>query len=137
MGLRILFVDDEPNMLEGMQRMLRSMRKDWRTAFAASGPEALEILGREPFDVVVSDMRMPGMDGAELLAAVKKRYPETVRIILSGHSDKEMVMKSVLPAHQYLSKPCDADTLEAGLDKAAALKELKNRPDWRMILPAA
>jgi len=134
MGLRILFVDDEPNMLEGMQRMLRSMRKDWRTAFAASGPEALEILGREPFDVVVSDMRMPGMDGAELLAAVKKRYPETVRIILSGHSDKEMVMKSVLPAHQYLSKPCDAGTLKATINRTCALRDLLTDEGLRLVV---
>jgi len=82
---RILFVDDEPNILAGLKRQLRSQRKEWEMAFAESGEAALDMLSETPFDVVVSDMRMPGMDGAELLNRVKERYPETVRIILSGH----------------------------------------------------
>jgi len=122
MGLKILFVDDEPKVLEGMQRMLRSMRQEWDTAFALSGSEALEILSREPFDVVVSDMRMPGMDGSQLLTEVKRRYPDIVRIVLSGQSDKEMVLKSVQPAHQYLTKPCDAEVLKSTIRQSCALR---------------
>jgi YesN/AraC family two-component response regulator len=105
MNLHILFVDDELNVLQGLQRMLRVMRHEWNMAFAQSGQEALDILSKESFDVVVSDMRMPGMDGAQLLNEVMKRYPQIVRIVLSGQSDREMVLKSVRPAHQYLSKP--------------------------------
>lgn len=60
---RILFVDDERNVLDGLRRMLRNMRKEWDMAFCQGGEEALDALGGEPFDVVVSDMRMPGMDG--------------------------------------------------------------------------
>jgi HD-like signal output (HDOD) protein len=134
MGLKILFVDDEIMVLEGMQRMLRSMRKNWQTAFAASGPEALAILDRESFDVVVSDMRMPGMDGAELLGQVKSQHPEIVRIILSGHSDKDMVMKAVLPAHQFLSKPCDADILTATINRTCALRDLLTDPALRLVV---
>ena len=75
MKKRVLFVDDEPKILDGLRRMLRVMRDQWDMAFVQSGPEALEILGKHRFDVIISDMRMPGMDGAELLLEVRKRHP--------------------------------------------------------------
>jgi putative nucleotidyltransferase with HDIG domain len=121
---RILFVDDEPNILAGLRRMLRSMRREWRMAFAQSGTEALAMLDETPFDVVVTDMRMPGMDGAELLQKVMESHPKTVRIVLSGQADREAILRAVGPIHQYLSKPCDADTLKATLIRACALDEL-------------
>ena len=71
---RILFVDDEPMVLKGLQRTLRKMRNDWEMAFASSSKEALDILEAEPYDVIVSDLRMPDMDGAQLLAEVKSRH---------------------------------------------------------------
>ncbi len=104
--------------------MMRSMRHTWEISTASSGPEALGILGREPFDVVVTDMRMPGMDGAQLLAEVKKRYPEIVRIVLSGQSDREMILKSVRPAHQYLAKPCSDEILKSAIERSCRLKDL-------------
>src|SRR5262249_34882778 len=103
---KILFVDDEPNILEGLQRMLRPMRQEWEVAFAESGPKALELLAAHAFDVVVSDMRMPGMSGAKLLTEVMHHHPQVVRILLSGYADNEVIYKSVGPAHQFLSKPC-------------------------------
>ena len=124
MKTRILFVDDEPNVLEGLKRMLRGKRHEWDLVFAGNGTEALEILEREPFDVVVSDMRMPGMDGAQLLTEVQKRYPLIVRIVLSGQSDREMIFKSVRPAHQYLTKPCEAETLISTIERSGLLREL-------------
>lgn len=145
MKVKILFVDDEPMVLQGLQRVLRPMRNEWETAFANSGPEALEKLSREPFDVIVSDMRMPGMDGGQLLTGVKKRYPHMVRIILSGQSDKSLVMKTVKPAHQYLAKPCDDATLKACLERARlvqgmlveeSLKGLISQIDTIPSLPA-
>ncbi len=122
-GKRILFVDDEPNILTGLQRMLRSMRGEWEMRFAQSGQEALQLLAEEPFDVVVSDMRMPGMDGAQLLGEVRNNFPQIVRIVLSGHSDQDLILKSVRPAHQYLSKPCDTDTLKLTIQRAEALRD--------------
>ena len=122
MKVNILFVDDEPLVLQGLQRVLRRLRDEWDIAFAHSGPEALEKLSREPFDVIVSDMRMPGMDGGQLLAEVKERYPHMVRIILSGQSERGMVMKTIKPAHQYLAKPCDDATLKACLGRARLLR---------------
>jgi HD-like signal output (HDOD) protein len=121
---KILFVDDEPNVLEGLRRMLHPMRGEWEMVFAGSGQEALDILGKGAFDVVVSDMRMPGMDGGELLTQIKNRYPHMVRIVLSGYAQQEMVLRSIGPTHQYLAKPCDAQTLKATVARACALREL-------------
>ena len=124
MKLKILFVDDEPHVLQGLQRMLRGMRHEWEILTAVSGPEALELLSRQPVDVVVTDMRMPGMDGNQLLREVKNRFPEAVRIILSGQSDRELVLKSVRPAHQYLAKPCNDEILKSTIERSCALRDL-------------
>ena len=131
---RILFVDDEPNVLDGLRRMLRPMRKEWEMAFAPGGEEALDALAEKHFDVVVSDMRMPGMDGAQLLTEVKQRHPEIVRIVLSGHSEKETVLRSVGPAHQYLAKPCDPEQLRKIITQACALRDLLSEDSLRMLV---
>jgi HD-like signal output (HDOD) protein/CheY-like chemotaxis protein len=121
---KVLFVDDEPKVLQGLQRMLRNMRNDWEMEFAENAIQALEILNGRQFDVVVADMRMPGLDGCRLLGKVKGLYPQIVRIILSGYSDREMILNSVRIAHQYLSKPCDADVLKSTISRACALRDL-------------
>ena len=100
-------------VLRGLRRMLHSMRKDWEMQFAGGAEEALAFLAANPFDVIVSDMRMPKMNGAELLNEVKKRYPKTIRIIFSGFADQELVMRCVGGTHQYITKPCEANTLIA------------------------
>ncbi len=110
-----LFVDDEPLVLSGLRRTLRSLRHDWEIHFCNSGREALELLAQEPFTVVVSDMRMPEMDGAALLNEVADRYPAMARIILSGHAELDAILRTIGPAHQYLSKPCDPRSLEGAL----------------------
>ena len=120
---KILFVDDEPLVLDGLQRMLRPMRAEWEMVFVKSGHEALELMSQTPFDVVVSDMRMPQMNGAELLAEVLKRYPQTVRLILSGHADKDLTLKCVGSTHQYLAKPCRPEDLKAAITRAGELKD--------------
>lgn len=123
MKKRVLFVDDERKILDGLQRMLRTLRHEWDMAFAVSGPEALEILDSGHFDIIVSDMRMPGMDGSQLLTQVRERHPEIIRIILSGYSDRETILRSVRVAHQYLNKPCDAETLRSTIARAGALRD--------------
>ncbi|HOT51753.1 MAG TPA: response regulator, partial [Candidatus Hydrogenedentes bacterium] len=120
----ILFVDDEPNVLDGLRRMLFPMQREWEMAFARSGAQALEQLEARHFDVVVTDMRMPGMDGSRLLAEVKKRHPDTLRFVLSGQSDSETLYRSVGEAHQFLSKPCKPALLKECVDRAFALREL-------------
>ncbi len=121
---RILFVDDEPKIVDGLRRMLHSMRKEWDMAFASNGREALEMMKKQPFDVVVSDMRMPEMDGTAFLNTVMGLYPQTVRFVLSGHSDKESMLRSIGPTHQFLSKPCDAEVIKNTVARAFALREV-------------
>src|ERR1035437_1130520 len=92
---RILFVDDQPSLLEGLQRMLRPQRARWEPMFASGGEAALRMLEASPFDVVVTGMRMPGMDGAQFLECVRDRFPGVVRIILSGYCEMESTLRAV------------------------------------------
>lgn len=128
--IRILFVDDETNILDGLRRMLRCMKHEWDMEFVENGLEALKLIEQEPFDVVVSDMLMPGMDGFELLTQVKQRYPMIVRIIFSGYLEREMILKSIKLAHQYLSKPCAAETL---ISKVKQSFELHDHLEWETL----
>ena len=121
---RILFVDDEPMVLKGLQRTLRKMRDAWEMTFASSAEEALTCLDEKSMDVIISDMKMPEMDGTQLLAEVKQRHPHMVRLILSGHVEQEATIKSVQFAHQCLSKPCDAEVLKQTLAKLFALRDI-------------
>jgi HD-like signal output (HDOD) protein/ActR/RegA family two-component response regulator len=104
--LILLLVDDEPNVLDGLRRLLRPLRKEWEVRTAGSGREALGLIAEEPPDVIISDMRMPEMDGAALLAIAKLQAPSAVRIVLSGQTDREAALRAVPVAHQFLSKPC-------------------------------
>lgn len=124
MKRNILFVDDNPDMLTSLKRMLRSMRKEWNMEFTGSGQEALEKLKGIPFDVVISDIRMPEMDGVELLSRIKELYPKIIRIALSGQSSREVVLRSIEPTHQFLAKPCDADVLISVVKRACELQVL-------------
>lgn len=131
---QLLFVDDEPKLLDGLKRSLRPMRHEWNMTFVTSGAEALRVLEQAPFDVVVSDMRMPEMDGAQLLNEVQQRYPQTVRIVLSGHSDQEMIYQSIAATHQYLAKPCESELLRVAVMRACALRELLGNGSLRRLV---
>jgi len=121
MKKRILFVDDEPMILQGLQRMLRPMRDEWDMAFVEGGERALAAMAEHRFDVVVTDMRMPVMNGAQLLTEVRNRYPMTVRLILSGHADNDLVAQCLGVAHQYISKPCDPEQLKSMIRNACLI----------------
>ena len=124
MILNVLFVDDETRILDAFRRQLRPMRKEWKVWCADSGDKALSLLRDNQIDVVISDMRMPGMDGATLLEYVAAKYPRTVRIVLSGHSDGQMASRAVRSAHQFLSKPCSFDHLKSTINQAIVLRDL-------------
>ncbi len=121
---RILFVDDQPNILAGMRRMLHVMKDEWEMTFCESGKEALTIMDKQTFDLIISDMMMPEMNGAQLLSEVAKRYPGMVRFILSGHSDRELILQSVGKAHQYIAKPCDSDMLKHYINSSFGLHHI-------------
>lgn len=131
---KILFVDDEIEILESMKRQLR---RRYTVVTAESGKEALEILKNDgPFSVVVSDMRMPVMDGIELLATIKEIYPDTVRMMLTGNADQETAIEAVNKGQifRFLNKPCSIPTLVTSLALAqrqyrlvTAEKELLNQ----------
>jgi response regulator RpfG family c-di-GMP phosphodiesterase len=118
MSEKILFVDDEPNVLSGYERQLR---KRYALETAPGGAEGLAALGaRGPFAVVVSDMRMPGMDGAEFLARCRERHPDAVRVLLTGYADVRQAIEVVNRGglFRFLTKPCPPDELAAVLDAA-------------------
>jgi len=120
----VLFVDDDPRVLQGLRRMLHAERHHWTLQFAASGREALACLERNSFDALVTDLRMPDMDGVELLTFAMERHPNVARIVLSGEIDPSAGFKAVRCAHQFIAKPCDADTLKTALTRAFALRRL-------------
>lgn len=119
---RILFVDDEPSMLRVLKMALRSMAGAWDMEFANSGADGLALVEQRAFDVVVTDMRMPGMNGAQLLNQVLRRHPQTIRIILSGYSDLSEVVNCVGLTHQFLEKPCSLDDLKNCLKRVTQVK---------------
>ncbi len=118
---RILFVDDEQHVLDGLKNILRRERKKWDMVFALGGKAALGELERGAFDVVVSDMRMPGMDGAALLGVVRQNFPSTARIVLSGYAEQAAMLRALPVAQQFLSKPCEPDLLRTVIDRTCQL----------------
>jgi HD-like signal output (HDOD) protein/CheY-like chemotaxis protein len=121
---RILFVDDEPQVLDGLRDLLRRQRHEWEMVFAPSGAAALRELEAAPFDIVVSDMRMPEMDGATLLAIVQQRFPESIRIVHSGPTALDAALRTVPVAHQCLAKPCNREDLRRAIERATLSKAL-------------
>jgi putative nucleotidyltransferase with HDIG domain len=130
---RILFVDDEPAMIRVLKMGMRSMAGEWDMQFAEGGEAALELVKKEKFDVVVTDMRMAGINGAQLLNHVLRHDPQTVRIILSGYADLSEVVNCVGLTHQYLTKPCSLDDLKLCLRKVTGIKEKLGHEKLRAI----
>jgi DNA-binding NarL/FixJ family response regulator len=121
---RLIFVDDEPMVLNGLRRALHEMRQEWDMTFVDSAAAALQVLEIGNYDAIITDIRMPIMDGAQLLEQVKERHPAVMRVVLSGQSSRETVMRSIAPAHQFLSKPCDPEELKRRLKQAFAMRDL-------------
>jgi HD-like signal output (HDOD) protein len=138
--INVLFVDDDPMVLRGLRRQMESLTTEadhhWLDGiyYVESGAEALAVMARHPCDIIISDMRMPGMDGAALLAEVKKNYPHTVRIVLSGFTDRgaDVLMSGL--AHQYLAKPCDFAQLAVILNRVRLLRGLLNNDGLKKLI---
>jgi len=131
----VLLVDDEASFLETLAK--RIAKRNLKVATALSGPEALEKLkavgGASDFDVVILDVKMPGMDGLETLTAIKRQHPNLEVIMLTGHATVESAIDGMKAgAYDYLMKPCEIDLLIAKIDKAV----LKKREHEEKILEA-
>jgi CheY-like chemotaxis protein len=113
---RILFVDDEPFVLAALKARLRPQLRSWHTVLATSAEAALAELRAQPFDLVITDLKMAGMGGLSLLAAAKEEAPHALRVVLSGHDSRAAVDL----AHHVLAKPCPAEALGAVIEEAAA-----------------
>lgn len=140
---RVLFVDDEQEILEALRAVLRPQRREWDMVFALGGPAGLQEVERSKLDVVVTDMRMPIVDGATLLTRVKQLQPQAVRLVLSGQTDPQTALKSVFTAHQFLAKPCDTEKLRQVVKRCCELNEVLCGDELRSLagdvsmLPAA
>ena len=124
--MKILFVDSEVQVLRGIERILDvyADERQWEMEFVTSGQAALGEMRQSPCDVLVSEMRIADMQGGQLLEMVSQEFPKTVRIVLSGQADKESVYKTVKPMHQYMSKPCEANTIRETIERACSLSEM-------------
>src|SRR5437588_3125888 len=131
---RILFVDDDQNVLDGIEHALLDSVAGYQMAFASGATEALRQLEQSEFDVVVANMQMPDMNGAELLTEVARICPHTVRILLSAGVGSDLVLRSSTTAHQFMTKPCDAATLRATLDRALRIRELLVSPGFKTVV---
>lgn len=107
----VLFVDDDECVLKGLRRFMRSRRDSWTSRFACGGAEAIDALRESGADLVVTDMRMPGVDGAELLEWISQQQPGTIRFVLSGNANINETYRIVGRSHQFLAKPCAPEKL--------------------------
>jgi HD-like signal output (HDOD) protein len=130
---RILFVDDDASVLDAFKNILRKRRNEWDMVFVVGGLAALAELEKGAFDVVVTDMRMPGMDGAALLTRVRDAYPATARIVLSGQADRDAIVRALPVTHQFLNKPCDAATLRDVVERTCNLQALLQNDATRSV----
>ena len=122
----LLFVDDEPNILNAIKRVFRG-RTEYRVFTAGSGAEALRVLEQEAVGVVISDMRMPEMDGAKFLEQVRTRWPDTVRLLLTGYADVTSTVSALNQGgiYHYIAKPWDDDDLLLVIRRATDLWRLQ------------
>lgn len=136
MNVKVLFVDDEASVLRGLRRSIVFERPDWEVRISESGEAALVELEHWQADVVVSDMRMPKMDGCELLTRIANLYPRMVRIVLSGQSSRESNLKALGLTHQVLSKPCECNQLITAIERSCRLRAQLASPDLQKAVGA-
>lgn len=119
----IAFVDDEPNILRGLRRLLRSKRDVWDMVFLEGGEAAIEWLDENEPDAIITDMRMPNVDGAKVLEFAASHKKGRIRIVLSGEADRELTRRTVGRSHLFFSKPCDEVKLIRAIESAFSMSE--------------
>jgi HD-like signal output (HDOD) protein len=131
---RVLFVDDEARVLQGLKAGLYARRNDWEMQFAEGGAKAIDLMKQSHFDVLVTDLRMPGVDGTTLVARARTESPDTIRIVLSGYADEEQARRLVSLAHRYLSKPCESKKIGECIDRCLHTQSLIQSEELRAQL---
>lgn len=134
MPIRVLFVDDDRALLDGLRRQLHSARSEWEMHFVVGAAGALELMARQPFEVVVSDYQMPKMGGDEFLAAVRERFPTTARLVLSGRANTDAMLRLLPLAHRFLSKPCTPAQLLDAIAGSYSYRELLPDPSLAALI---
>ncbi len=122
--INVLFVDDEKDILDGYRRMLFSMKNTWNIFYANSAYEALHLLDSRKIDVVLCDYLMPFMNGMDLLHAIKDKYPNTIRVMLTGITDKVTLISSLPFIHRIIYKPCDTRYIKEVIENSYELRKL-------------
>ena len=130
----IVFVDDEQELLDGLRARLYKYKHDWDMQFVLSGEEAIAAFERDSIDLIVCDVRMPNMDGCQLLGHIKQRWPTAMRIIVSGYNDAVQSIRLTSLAHQYIAKPCEERQLENVIDRCFYLQELLSHESLRNVV---
>lgn len=130
---RVLFVDEDTATVAGLRSALRQSAP-WDAVFVSSGKEALAQLDGAHFDAIVSDMRMPDTDGPRLLAQVRERHPEVMRLCLSGSTDDDVFLRAVPVTHQFLGKPCNPETVLEVVERACALGAILQNDAIRQLI---
>ncbi len=132
--INVLFVDDEPKVLRGLQRQIDMVVDDWHIMLASGGTEALSVLRQQPVDVIIADMRMPGLDGISLLAKVAAQYPHIVRLILTGYANATDALRAANFAHQFLAKPIDVEVLVNVVRNTIKLRDMLKSHELRQVV---
>ncbi|GAP21159.1 response regulator [Leptolinea tardivitalis] len=130
----ILFVDDDPKILQGLKRSVEEYSDHWRTDFASTAKEALQKLSNEPFDAIIADIQMPMMDGIQLLDLVSRTYPGVMRFVLSGNVTDTQAMRSTSVVHQMIAKPSDIDHIFVIVERACRLRDLVANPELKKLI---
>jgi putative nucleotidyltransferase with HDIG domain len=128
---QILFVDDDPLITNGFKRSVDEYENDWDPYFTNSGLDALKILSEQQIDVIITDIKMPAMDGNELLEKVIQLYPGIMRFVLSGNIDEAHAIKTTRYAHQLIVKPCDIHTIRRIVENSCRLGDMLSNPNLK------
>jgi DNA-binding NarL/FixJ family response regulator len=132
---RILFVDDEIQVLDGLRAVMHRHRREWQSHYAQGGNSALDAMAQHSFDVVVSDLRMPGVDGRQVLAAARISQPLAIRVVLSGFSQSESELRGSDLVHLFLSKPTNASELLSAIVRLLDRATVAMVPEQRRRMP--
>jgi HD-like signal output (HDOD) protein/CheY-like chemotaxis protein len=129
--LRVLFVDDDACILGGLADSLRRRPSGWEARFALGGEAGLDVISNQRFDVVVSDLSMPRVDGIAVLSRARAVQPDAARIVLSGGAERGAALSAARVAHRYIAKPFREEDVRAAVERAWRLRSLLREEGWR------